>query len=132
MTFRIAAGETVFVVGQSGAGKSTLVSLLLRLHDPTAGSILIDGLDLKRVTQASLRAQIGVVLQESFLLDTSIRDNIRMGKLDATNEEIEWAARSAEIHDFVVALPEGYHTRVGERGGHLSVGQRHAPRLPGR
>ena len=114
----------MFVVGQSGAGKSTLVSLLLRLHDPTAGSILIDGLDLKRVTQASLRAQIGVVLQESFLLDTSIRDNIRMGKLDATDEEIEWAARSAEIHDFVVALPEGYQTRVGERGRNLSVGQR--------
>jgi ATP-binding cassette subfamily B protein len=124
VTFRIAAGETVFLVGQSGAGKSTLISLLLRLHDPTAGSILIDGLDLKRVTQASLRDQIGVVLQESFLLDTSIRDNIRMGKLDATDDEIEWAARSAEIHDFVVALPEGYHTRVGERGRNLSVGQR--------
>jgi len=124
VTFRIAAGESVVVVGQSGAGKSTLVSLLLRLHDPSSGSILVDGVDVRQVTQASLRAQIGVVLQESFLLDTSFRENIRLGKLDATDEEIVSAARNAEIHDSIMALPDGYDSRVGERGMNLSVGQR--------
>jgi len=124
VTFRIAAGESVVVVGQSGAGKSTLVSLLLRLHDPSSGSILVDGVDVRQVTQASLRAQIGVVLQESFLLDTSFRENIRLGKLDATDEEIVSAARNAEIHDSIMALPDGYDSRVGERGTNLSVGQR--------
>ncbi len=120
----ISAGQSVAIVGPSGSGKSTMVSLLLRLYDPTQGSVTIDGYDLRQVSQASLRVQIGVVFQESFLFNTTIRENIRFGKLGATNEEVEAAALAAEIHDFVLTLPQGYETKVGERGGLLSGGQR--------
>ncbi|MGH9225945.1 MAG: ABC transporter transmembrane domain-containing protein [Acidimicrobiales bacterium] len=111
-------------VGTSGSGKSTAVSLLMRFFDPQSGTIAFDGKDIRAVTQASLRAQMGVVLQESLLFNTTIRENIRMGRLDASDEEIEAAAQAAEIEAVIKALPEGYDTLVGERGGRLSGGQR--------
>jgi ATP-binding cassette subfamily B protein len=121
---RIPAGSFVAFVGGSGSGKSTVLSLLLRLYDPRRGAILIDGHDLRTVTQESLRNQIGMVFQESFLFNASILENIRMGRPDATLAEVETAARAAEIHDFIAALPKGYDTIVGERGSQLSGGQR--------
>jgi ATP-binding cassette subfamily B protein len=124
VTTTIRAGESVVIVGPSGSGKSTLLGLLLRLHDPTGGCIVVDGHDVRDVTQVSLRTQIGVVFQQSFLFDTTLRENIRFGKPDASNEEIEAAARDAEIHDFITSLPDGYDTRAGESGGSLSGGQR--------
>jgi ATP-binding cassette, subfamily B, bacterial len=120
----VPAGKSTALVGPSGSGKSTVLSLLMRFYDPTAGSIRIDGNALSGVTQASLREQTGVVFQESFLFNISIRENIRLGNRAATDEEIEEAARGAEIHDFICTLPEGYDTLVGERGGRLSGGQR--------
>jgi ATP-binding cassette subfamily B protein len=120
----IPAGWSVAIVGASGSGKSTMLSLLMRFHDPTSGSVTFDGHDLRHVTQASLRAQIGAVFQESFLFNTTIRENIRLGRPDATDEEVESAAAAAEIHDFILTLPQGYETQVGERGGRLSGGQR--------
>src|SRR5437867_9588831 len=122
--FTIPAGETVAIVGPSGAGKSTILSLITRLYDVTAGAVTIDGHDLRQVTQDSLRAQIGVVLQETFLFNTTVRENIRLGKPEATDAEIEAAARAAEIHDLIVSLPQGYDTPTGELGGLLSGGQR--------
>ncbi|MGE3932954.1 MAG: ABC transporter transmembrane domain-containing protein [Rhodospirillaceae bacterium] len=115
---------SVAFVGASGSGKSTILSLLMRLYEPDAGRIAFDGTDLRATTQASLRDQIGVVFQESFLFNASVAENIRLGRLDATQAEIEAAARAAEIHDVVAALPDGYDTLVGERGGRLSGGQR--------
>ncbi len=120
----IPSGQSVAIVGRSGSGKSTLLGLLLRLYDPTSGKVTIDGYDLREVTQASLRDQMGVVFQESFLFNTTIRENIRFGQPDATEAEVEAAALAAEIHDFVLTLPKGYDTVVGERGGLLSGGQR--------
>ena len=108
----------------SGSGKSTLVSLLLRLYDPLAGCITIDGWDLRKVTLHSLRSQASVVLQESVLFATSVRDNIAYGRPGATTAEIEVAARLANAHDFIVKLPMGYDTIVGERGQNLSGGER--------
>ena len=124
VTTTIRAGESVVIVGPSGSGKSTLLGLLLRLQDPTDGSITVDGHDVRQVTQVSLRTQIGVVFQQSFLFDTTLRENIRFGKPDASDAEIEAAARDADIHDFIMSLPDGYETRVGEGGGSLSGGQR--------
>jgi ATP-binding cassette subfamily B protein len=120
----IAPGQCVAVVGPSGAGKSTLSALVTRLYDPTAGAILIDGHDLRTVTLASLRAQIGVVTQETYLFHTTILDNIRYARPDATAAEVEAAARAAQIHDFITGLPDGYQTIVGDRGYRLSGGQR--------
>ena len=122
--FTLPAGGWYALVGPSGCGKSTTLSLLMRLHDPAAGRVLIDGADLRELAQGSLREQMGVVLQDSFLFNLSVRDNIRYGRLDATDAEIEAAARDAEIHEAILALPEGYATVVGERGGRLSGGQR--------
>ncbi|MCC7265532.1 MAG: ABC transporter ATP-binding protein [Candidatus Latescibacteria bacterium] len=121
---RIDKGQSVAFVGESGSGKSTLLSLILRFYDPDAGSVEFDGLDLRQVTQDSLRAHLGVVFQESFLFDLSVRENIRLGRPAASDAEVEEAAKAAEIHEFILGLPEGYDTPVGERGGRLSGGQR--------
>jgi ATP-binding cassette subfamily B protein len=117
-------GTSVALVGHTGAGKSTAMALLQRLWDPTEGRITIDGQDLRHVTLESLRAQIGVVFQESLLFNRSIRDNLRVGRPDATEEEIERACRMAEAHDFITRQPHGYDTMIGERGTTLSGGQR--------
>jgi ATP-binding cassette, subfamily B, bacterial len=124
VTVTIRAGESVVIVGPSGSGKTTLLGLLLRLADPTSGSVTIDGHDLRDITQVSLRTQIGVVFQDSFLFDTTLRENIRLGKPEATDDEIEAAARDAGIHDFIASLPDGYDTRAGEGGAGLSGGER--------
>jgi len=121
---RIAAGEHVALVGASGAGKSTLVALLLRLYEPSAGRILIDGVDIRRYTRDSLRQQIGIVLQETVLLGVSVRENIAYGNPQASDEAIEAAAHAARAHAFIADLPEGYDTELGERGTTLSGGQR--------
>lgn len=120
----IEAGQFVAFVGPSGAGKSTIFNLLMRFYDVSAGRIVIDGHDLREVTLASLRAQMGVVLQETFLFNTTIFDNIRIVKPVATEAEIVAAAQTAELHDFILSLPDGYQTIVGEGGGRLSGGQR--------
>ncbi len=124
LSLNIRAGEFVVIVGTSGAGKSTIVNLLMRLCDPDDGRIMFDGVDLRTGTQSSLRSQIGLVSQEVILFNTTVRENIRMGYLEATDEQIEAAAKSAEIHDFILTLPQGYDTVVGDRGGQLSGGQR--------
>lgn len=124
ISLRIAHGSNVAFVGGSGSGKSTALSLLMRFYDPNKGVVQIDGKALRGVTQESLRARMGVVFQESFLLNTTVRENIRAGKRDATDVQIEQAARLAEIHDAILAMPQQYDTMVGERGGRLSGGQR--------
>ena len=123
-SFRIPAGQAVAFVGRSGSGKSTALNLLLRFYDPDEGRVLIDGYDLRQVSQASLRSQVGVVLQDTFLFNTTVRDNIRLSKPEASDADVEAAARMSEVHDFVMSLPQGYDTVVGERGGRLSGGQR--------
>jgi subfamily B ATP-binding cassette protein MsbA len=123
-SFEIPAGKTVALVGPSGAGKSTILNLILRFYDVTGGSIEIDGQDIRRVSIASLRDAISLVTQEPFLFDESIADNILCGRPGATMAEVEAAARAAAAHDFIMALPEGYATRVGEAGVRLSGGQR--------
>lgn len=123
-SFAIAAGERVALIGPSGAGKSTIVNLILRLYEAQAGSIRIDGIEVNRYQRESLRHQIGLVLQDTVLFGASIRENIAYGAPDATDEEVEWAAREAHAHDFIAALPEGYDTVIGERGSTLSGGQR--------
>jgi subfamily B ATP-binding cassette protein MsbA len=117
-------GEVIAIVGMSGAGKSTLMDLLPRFHDVTAGRILIDGHDLRELTMASVRAELGIVTQETFLFNDTIRYNIAYGRPDATLAEVLQAARLAQAHDFVLATPDGYDTVVGERGVRLSGGQR--------
>lgn len=124
LSFRVEPGQQVALVGPSGGGKSTLVSLLLRLYDPARGSILLDGYDLRELKLDCLRQQISIVLQESVLFGVSIRENIAYGRLDATDAEIEAAARLANAHDFIQDLPAGYETILGERGATLSGGQR--------
>ncbi|HEX2746913.1 MAG TPA: ABC transporter ATP-binding protein, partial [Verrucomicrobiales bacterium] len=124
MTLDIAAHESVAFVGRSGAGKSTVFSLLLRLYDPQSGRILLDGVDIRSLTQASLRAQIGVVSQDVFLFHDTIYENIRYGRLDATEAEIHEAAKRAHAHDFILAQTNGYQTVIGDKGSLLSGGQR--------
>ncbi len=124
INLRVRPGETVAVLGATGSGKSTLVNLIPRFYDPTAGRVLIDGVDIREVTLESLRRQIGVVLQDTFLFSASIRENIAYGRPGATLEEIQEAARAAGIHDFITGLPQGYDTLVGERGVGLSGGER--------
>jgi ATP-binding cassette subfamily B protein len=121
---RIPAGETHAIVGATGAGKSTLTKLLLRFHDPRAGSVLLDGVDVADVSFLALRSAIGYVSQDVFLFQGTVRENLAFGVPDATDEQIEEAARSAEAHEFITALPHGYDTIVGERGQKLSGGQR--------
>jgi len=123
INLRIEPGKTYALVGASGAGKSTILSLLLRLYDPTSGSIKIDNRDLRTLTQKSLRAQIGLVTQETFLFNETIFKNIQFGRLGATPEEVYAAARTAYAHDFIVAQPDGYDTIIGDKGCLLSGGQ---------
>jgi ABC-type multidrug transport system fused ATPase/permease subunit len=118
------AGKVVALIGHTGAGKTTLASLVPRFYDVQAGSVSIDGVDVRDVTLASLRREIGVIAQDPFLFSASVRENIAFGRPEATDEEIERAARLAQAHDFVEALPEGYDTVIGERGITLSGGQR--------
>jgi ATP-binding cassette subfamily B protein len=124
LTFDIAAGSMVALVGATGAGKSTTASLLLRMHDPDAGSIRIDGVDIRDIKLDSLRRNIGIVFQESALLHRSIAENIRIGRPDASDEELMQAARAAEAHEFIMSQARGYETMVGERGSTLSGGER--------
>lgn len=124
LSFEVKPGQRVALVGPSGSGKSTLVSLLLRLYDPHSGRILIDGQDLRRYQLDSLRNQISIVLQDSILFGTSIRDNIAYGSLGATDAEVRRAAKLANAHEFIMALPDGYNTLMSERGATLSGGQR--------
>ena len=124
INFVVFPGESIALVGASGAGKSTLINLLLRFRDPTSGSILIDGIDIKTVTIASLRQQMAVVPQETILFTGTIAENIAFGKPSATLEEIESASRIANAHEFIMGLPQGYQTLVNEKGVNLSGGQR--------
>ena len=119
-----APGQTIALLGETASGKSTLINLLPRFYDITAGAITIDGTDIRSVSLESLRHNVGVILQEPFLFSATIRDNITYGKPDATQEEIIEAAKAAQIHDFIMVLPDGYQTWVGERGGTLSGGQK--------
>jgi ATP-binding cassette subfamily B protein len=124
INFEVKAGKQVALIGPSGIGKSTLVNLLLRFYDPVAGRVLIDGTDIRAYTLSSVRSQISVVLQDSFLFAASVRDNIAYGAPAASPEAIEAAARLANAHDFILGLPHGYDTVLGERGLTLSGGQR--------
>jgi ATP-binding cassette, subfamily B, bacterial MsbA len=123
LNLRIERGKTYALVGASGAGKSTILSLILRLYDPTSGTVKIDGRDLRALTQKSLREQIGLVTQETFLFHDTIFKNIQFGRLDATSEEIYEAAHTASAHDFIMAQPKGYETVIGDKGCLLSGGQ---------
>jgi ABC-type multidrug transport system fused ATPase/permease subunit len=124
VTLTVPPGQTLALVGATGAGKSTFAKLVARFYDPDDGRVLIDGHDLRDVTERSLRSQLGIVPQESFLFSGTIRDNIGFGRPDATDEDIQAAAQAVGAHEFIERLPEGYDTEVGERGGHLSAGQR--------
>jgi ABC-type multidrug transport system fused ATPase/permease subunit len=124
LSFTIQAGQTVALVGHTGAGKTTIAGLLSRFYDVQGGAVLVDGQDIKEVTQASLRSQIGMVLQDPFLFTGTIRENIRYGRLDATDEEVEEAAQVIGVHDLIIQLAQGYETPIRERGRNLSVGQR--------
>lgn len=120
----VKAGQSIALVGHTGSGKSTIINLLCRFYDSTGGSITIDGHDIRDVTVSSLRSQVGIVLQDTFIFSGTIRDNIRFGKLNATDEEVEFAAKAVRAHDFIVDMPQGYDTEVQERGNMLSMGQR--------
>jgi ATP-binding cassette subfamily B protein len=124
VSFRVAAGQTVAFVGPSGAGKTTITNLVPRFYDTRSGAVLIDGIDVRDVTLASLRRDIGIVAQETYLFHDTIAANLRYGKLTATDAELIAAAKAANIHDFIASLPDGYQTMVGERGHKLSGGER--------
>jgi subfamily B ATP-binding cassette protein MsbA len=117
-------GQIVALVGRSGAGKTSIVNLIPRFYDPNAGRVLIDGVDIKTVRQTALRRQIAMVLQDTFLFNGTVRENIRYGKLNATDEEIIEAAKAANAHEFIGVMPQGYDTEIGERGIKLSGGQK--------
>ncbi|MDQ2085700.1 ABC transporter ATP-binding protein [Herbivorax sp. ANBcel31] len=124
VNFYINEGETVALVGPTGAGKTTIINLISRFYETSRGKVLIDGLDVTKVTLESLRSQLGIMLQDTFLFSGTVKDNIRYGKLDASNEEIIEAAKTVCAHDFIKKLPDGYDTDVNERGSRLSAGQR--------
>ncbi len=124
VSFRVKAGETIALVGPTGAGKSTIVNLVSRFYDPDGGQVLIDGTDIKHVKTAGLRSQMGIMTQDSYIFSGTIRDNIRYGKLDATDDEIYAAAKSVSADEFITRLENGYDTKLTARGGELSNGQR--------
>jgi len=124
VSFDVQPGQMVALVGPTGAGKTTLIGLIARLYDVTAGRVLLDGVDVRSLLQRSLRAQLGSVPQEPFLFSGSVLQNIRYGRLEASDEEIYVAAQAANADEFIRRLPQGYHTEVGERGKLLSQGQR--------
>ncbi len=124
VSFRVAPGETIALVGPTGAGKSTIVNLISRFYDVQDGVVSVDGYDVKKVSIESLRRQMGIMTQDNFLFSGTIKDNIRYGKLDATDEEIVAAAKAVNAHDFIMRLEKGYDTELSERGGGLSIGQR--------
>jgi ATP-binding cassette subfamily B protein len=124
LSLKLNVGKTIAIVGPSGSGKSTLLNLILRLYVPDEGRLTIDGVDIRKVTRESLRSSMAVVFQENMLFNMSIRENIRLGKEGASDEEVEQAARKAEIHRYIMSLPQKYDTPVGERGDTLSGGQR--------
>ena len=120
----VPAGTTLALVGETGSGKSTLASLVARLYDPTSGRVTIDGIDLRDMRLADLAAVVGVVSQETYLLHTTVRENLRYAKPDATDAEIEDAARAAQVHELIAGLPDGYDTMVGSRGHRFSGGEK--------
>jgi ABC-type multidrug transport system fused ATPase/permease subunit len=124
VSFRLAPGEVAALVGPSGAGKTSIASLVCRFYDPTAGQVRVDGYDLRDVQVKTLRRQVAVVLQDTFLFNASVRDNLRFARPDATDEEMASAAQAAYAHDFIMEMPQGYDTTIGERGVKLSGGQR--------
>ncbi|MGB7295686.1 MAG: ABC transporter ATP-binding protein [Candidatus Aminicenantales bacterium] len=124
ISFEVGRNETAAFVGLSGAGKTTIINLLSRFYDPTMGRIMIDGIDVKEVTLSSLRSQLGLVTQETILFNDTVRDNIAYGLENVPLERVVEAARAAQAHEFITALPQGYESQVGERGGQLSSGQR--------
>lgn len=124
VSFRIKPGETIALVGPTGAGKTTIVNLISRFYDPQAGRVLIDGSDIKKVTLESLRSQMGIMTQDNFLFSGTIKENIRYGKPDATDEEILAASKAVNAHEFISKLEKGYDTELSERGGGLSIGQK--------
>jgi ATP-binding cassette subfamily B protein len=124
VSFAVEPGQMVALLGTTGAGKSTVINLIPRFYDVTGGSVLVDGHDVRKVTLSSLRAQVGVVLQEALLFSGTVRENIAYGRPDATLDDIRKAAEAAQAHEFVATLPQGYDTVIGERGIGLSGGQR--------
>ncbi|HZZ18980.1 MAG TPA: ABC transporter ATP-binding protein, partial [Opitutaceae bacterium] len=124
VSFKVEAGQIAAIVGPSGSGKSTIINLLARFYDPVSGEVMVDGRDIRHATADSFRQQIGIVLQENVLFSGTLEDNLKYGKPDATREEIIAASKTANAHDFIVALPDGYSTVVGERGAQMSGGQR--------
>jgi subfamily B ATP-binding cassette protein MsbA len=124
VSFFVKAGQVAAIVGPSGSGKSTIINLLARFYDPASGEVRVDGHDLRKATADSFRRQIGIVLQENILFSGTLEDNLKYGKPEASREEIIAAATVANAHEFIVELPDGYSTVVGERGAQLSGGQR--------
>lgn len=124
VSIHAAPGDRIALVGETGAGKSTVIRLLARFFDVSAGSVRVDGQDVRDITLASLHAQMGIVLQDPFLFSGTLAENICYGRLEASEVEMEAAARAVGVHDFIVALPEGYATRVEENGSNFSAGQR--------
>ena len=123
ISFHAAPGKQIALVGPTGCGKTTLINLLLRFYDIDSGAIFVDGHSTKNLTRSELRAQFGMVLQDTWLFEGTVRENIRYGKPRATDKEVEEACRQAQAHEFIVQLPQGYDTKIGEGGGSLSQGQ---------